>query len=326
MGAAMGKSQEAGSFFQFSEELIPVVQSTIQRPLCSGGLLVDFEADWKDYLRETGLPSYGLDYKNRSNNALEKNTMGFLNARRRVPPAQPRKVLESRELRIPDQYSQDYSDIKKLIEAGNDLTLFLSRDLAKHKRPDIFDFCLNTSGFQHLHFKTGGTKHVLFCMITNSTVFVIQAYLHKSADQQQWVRMEPIEIMHKNWPEEIAYAIVRGLPSEEGEDSIEKRVTLCKDRKNFFTRMKDGTLYSWPGGGINGANENAEDRTNCAKIFSELKSWQQIIENNEARFRDALKWPQASLLWIKAMFDCRKLCIYEATTGVRIAINVQTNG
>jgi hypothetical protein len=177
MGAMMGQSQKAGSFFQFSEGLLPVVQSPVQLPPCSGGMVVDFKADWADYLRETGLPSYGLKSEDEEDEkASKKNTMRFLNARRRIPPAQPRTVLESRELKssIPPQFAQDYLALKEVIEKGGDLKPYLSRRIPNMKRPDKNDPCLNAWGFQHLHFQPHGTDHILFCKITDSAVFAIQ--------------------------------------------------------------------------------------------------------------------------------------------------------
>lgn len=66
----------------------------------------------------------------------------------------------------------------------------------------------------------------------------------------------------------------------------------------------------------------AEDRLNCAKIFSELKYWQEVTEKSEAEVRTALQWPPSQPLWMRMMFDNRSVCIYEATKAIRVAFKL----
>lgn len=326
MGAMMGRSQEAGAYFHFSEELIPTIQapgaSDSFFTAASGNLTIDFKADWADYLRQTGLPSCGLKFKQLQ--TVDENTMRFLNAyNRRIPPSQPRAVHESRELSIPQEYEQDYLALKQLITSGGDLKPYLSRDILKKKRPDKNDGLLNSWGIQHLHFRPEGNGHILFCKITEPNVFAIQVFPHN--DDGLWVKDELIEIMHVNWPEEIANGIVRGLPPEDGHGT-EKRVELRGYNANFITTTKDGTQYLAPGGGLMASGDCAEDRLNCDKIFSELKYWQEVTEKSEAEIRTALNCSPSQPLWMKMMFDNRKFRIYEATMGIRVAFTFSTGG
>jgi hypothetical protein len=326
-GAMMGRAQEVGSYFEFFEALIPTAHVFGGSDSKSGQLLVDFKADWADYLRDAGLPSCGLKFESAARlklktpaRVIEENTMRFLNAYRRIPLAKPRAVHESRELSIPHEFAQDYLALKEIIRTGGDLTPYLSRDILKKKRPDKNDCALNAWGFQHLHFRPEGTSHILFNKITDSSVFAIQAFRHD--DDGLWVKDELIEIMHVNWPEEIAYGILRGLPANEGGHGIDKRVELRGYRANFITTTKDGTQYLAPGGGLMASGDNAEDRLNCAKIFSELKYWQQVTEKSETEIRTVLHWLPSQPLRIKMMFDNRKCCIYEATEAIRVAFKI----
>ena len=107
---------------------------------------------------------------------------------------------------------------------------------------------------------------------------------------------------------------------------LRKRVELRGYNANFITRTKDGTQYLAPGGGLTASGDNAEDRLNCAKIFGELKYWQQVTEKSETEIRTALNCSQSQPLGMKMKFDNRRFCIYEATTGTRITFNARTSG
>ncbi|HWA95099.1 MAG TPA: hypothetical protein VG844_10910 [Terracidiphilus sp.] len=326
-GAMMGQAQEVRSYFEYSDALVPTVQTSDDFPSAAGQLAADFKSDWADYLRHTGLPSYGLEFESAARlklkntaQVVEENTMRFLNAYRRIPLAKPRVVHESRELSIPHEFAQDYMSLKEIITTGSDLKPYLSRDILKKKRPDKNDCALNAWGFQHLHFRPEGTSHILFCKITDSDVFSIQAFPHD--DEGLWVKDELIEIMNVNWPGEIAYGILRGLPANEGGHGTDKRVELRKYNANFITTTKDGTQYLAPGGGLMTSGDNAEDRLNCAKIFSELRYWQQMTERSEAKIRAAFNWHPSWPLRMKIMFDNRNFCIYEATEAIRVAFKI----
>lgn len=213
MAAMLGRGREAGLYFQFSEELIPTIQapgdSDSFSAAASGKLTVDFEADWADYLREIGLPACDLKFD--ESRSLKDNTMRFLNAyNRRIPPPQPRTVHESRELSIPHEYERDYLALKEIIRSGGDLKPYLSRDIIKKKRPDRNDGLLNAWGIQHLHFRPEGTGYLLFCKIAATDLFVIQTLPHDEGGL--WVNEQLLQILHDNWPEEIASGRLRGLP------------------------------------------------------------------------------------------------------------------
>lgn len=321
MAAMLGRGREVGSYFQFSEELIPTIPASGAYDSASVHLAADFKADWADYLREVGLPACDLKFD--ESRSVKENTMRFLNAyNRRIPSAQPRTVRESRELSIPQEYEQDYSVLKEAIRSGDDLRPYLSRDIIKKKRPDRNDGLLNAWGIQHLHFRPEGTGHILFCKITVSNVFAIQVLPHD--EDGLWVNEQLMEILHENWPEEIARGRLHGIPAEA--HATNKRVELRGYNANFITTTKDGTQYLAPGGGLMASGDCAEDRLNCNKIFSELKYWQEVTKKSEAEIRTALNWLSSQPLWMKMMFNNRKFCIFEVTKAIRVAFNVSTGG
>lgn len=133
-----------------------------------------------------------------------------------------------------------------------------------------------------------------------------------------------LEILHENWPEEIASGRVNGIPPEA--HTTNKRVELRGYNANFIITTKDGTQYLAPGGGLLASGDCAEDRLNCRKIFDELNYWQDVTMKSEAEIRTALIFPQSQPLRMKMKFDNRRFCIYEATTATRITFNAWTSG
>jgi hypothetical protein len=178
----LGRSEQRGPFFRFSEVLSPPSPpNDAPSDLCAlaegDDIIADFKSDWAEYLYQFAMPAYGV--KVRRTRTLDDNTMRYLTAYGRIPPPRPRAVHESRELSISKVYRQDYEMLKVLITSGGDLRPYMSRDILKRKRPDKEDRLLNSWGIQHLHFQKAATDDILFCRITESNVFVIQALPHK---------------------------------------------------------------------------------------------------------------------------------------------------
>lgn len=317
MGMLSVRSQEAGSYFQPSKEFIPNVDLLPPEGVDDSETKVkaDFETDWVKFLRTQGLPACGLNYDELR--PPRENTMRFLNAQnRRIPSSVPRVVHESRELLIPEEFRPDYDALLLLIHAGGDLKPYLSRDILKKARPDKNDGLLNSWGIQHLHFRSEGTDQLLFCVIQDQDVFLIQTLPHRA--EHLWVNTQLIQIVHDNWPHLIARGRHSGLSPEHF--SEEKRSSLRAYNANFPVTVVDGTVYLPPAGGIMASGDAQEDLLNCDKIFHELRYWQTMIVENESVIRAALA--ASRNLIVKMAFDNRTCCFYEAALGVRIALNM----
>jgi hypothetical protein len=320
MGMMAARSQQAELYFRPSDTFVAVIEDlTPVAPNVDSAadqIAVDFIADWVAYLRTMGLPACGLKYKN--GRTPEENTMRFLNAyNRRIPAMRPRAVRESRELSIPSEYRQDYEGLLALIKTGGDLKPFLSRDILKKRRSDKNDGLLNSWGIQHLHFRADGADgadQLLFCVITEFDVFVIQTLPHNA--EHLWVNTQLIQIVHDNWPETITRAKHTGLKPEFFPSA--KRHSLRGYNANFPVTVADGTVYLPLAGGMMASGDSAEDRCNCDKIFSELSGWQADISRNAVAIRTALNMPASQELVVRMAFDNRVCCFYEPTRGVRL--------
>ncbi|MGB7586244.1 MAG: hypothetical protein WBM11_15475 [Terriglobales bacterium] len=326
MGAAMGRSERIGTYFNLLRKPSSGVQARAAAAagcdLSSSEVSVDFIGDWSAFLRQKGMPTCGLAYV--QSRTLEDNTMRYLNAHRRIPITAPRTVHESRELSIPQEHKAGYEALKALIRSGGDLRPYLSRDILKKKRPDKNDRLLNSWGIQHLHFRplpAEGTLYILLCRITDTDVFVIQALPH-GHDHDAWVvDTSLLQILHDNWPEEITAGKCRGIRGEAAPSS--ERLALRNKNANFATTMTDGTLYLAPGGGLMASGDCFEDRSNCDKMFAELAYWQDVVKSNAAHFRAALNWPPSKELSIRMMFEDRDCWFCEPTTGSAISLTIE---
>lgn len=227
----------------------------------------------------------------------------------------PRMVHESRELSVPYEYRLNYEKLVALIEAGGDLKPYLSRHILKKKRPDKNDPLLNSWGIQHLHFRNEGSDQLLFCVIAESDVFVIQTLPHN--EEYLWVNTQLVEILHRNWPKLILRAKHNGLRPEA--ISAAKRHSLRSCNANFPITVADGTVYLPLAEGTMASGESIEDWVNCDKIFSELEYYQNIVVQNALAIRTALNMPASQKLVVRMAFDNRVCCLYEPTRAIRIS-------
>ena len=237
-------------------------------------------------------------------------------------PRRPRVVHESRELRSQGigQHATDYLALKKLIGEGGDLTPYLSRDVLR-SRAEKNDKTLNSWGLHHLHFRPGGTYDVLFVRITDSAVFVVKFLPHGSGHRETWVDPSLLRILHDNWPETAATRELRGIMPEPL--NSDQRIALRKNNVNFAVAMQDGAAHVGAEVGITAAGRCIQDLLDCDRIFAELDRWQQLVEENEAAIRSALKLPPPEKLWIRMKFEEDGCWLYEAVRNVRIALHPQ---
>jgi hypothetical protein len=316
MGMMAARSQEAGPYFRLSDNFVPMLDRLASEEFnakpAPDQIDADFKNDWVGYLRTTGLPACGLKYKEKL--SPEDNTIRFLNAySRRIPPAKPRTVHPSKELVIPLQFQQDYEALVMLLKTGGNLKPYLSRQIVKRKRPDWNDGLLNSWGIQHLHFRSEGTDHLLFCVITDTDVYLIQVLPHV---EEEWINTQLIQILHDNWPQTIVRANNRLMKPEAF--TTAKRQLLRSYNANFAVTVADGTVYLPLAGGTTASGDSIEDHYNCRKIFDELKFWQETVASNVLAIRSSLNMSDLKKLTVHMAFDNRICCFYEPTRATRI--------
>ena len=188
----------------------------------------------------------------------------------RIIDKKPRTVLESRDLSVPQVYQSAYQAIISDIENGKDLKKYQSRNL---KKLDYDDDMLSHWGIQHFHLgqdlEDDGyvkrTGDLMFIHFSGTNAHILGLFNHGS-----WVDLDIIEILHENWPQELA--VFKSGSNATPLTELEYK-TLRKKHANANVTVKDGTEYLCPGMGV---------AANGAPVFAVLNSDKAIYMFNRA--------------------------------------------
>ena len=181
-----------------------------------------------------------------------------------------RAVSEANRLVVPEAYRTAYEDIVGSIKAGRCLKKYQSRKL---KNLHYDDDMLSHWGIQHLHLNqcveqdgfVKRTGDLLFIHFSDSEAHVLGIFDHGA-----WCDLDLIQIMHNNWPEQLAIFKSNGnaVPLTE-----EQYKTLRKKHANANVTVSDGTEYICPGMGV---------AANGAPLYAVLNSDKVIFMFNRA--------------------------------------------
>jgi hypothetical protein len=172
----------------------------------------------------------------------------FQHLRKRIE-TRPRRFLESAELatqiqKLSQPLADGFDAIRLDVEAGNDLTKYMSRAWDDSERPDGMYLEWNIH-----HFHLGGpnvqadghvprTSDLLFCIVTGDGVYGIQISTHKGSFSRQAI----FDIAYKNWPSVFDRS---KIPFASGLSHIptdEERNALRKSNINVLTVAPDGAV------------------------------------------------------------------------------------
>ncbi len=188
----------------------------------------------------------------------------------RIIDKKPRAVLEPKNLAVPHTYLAAYQEIISDIENGEDLKKYQSRNL---KKLDYDDDMLSHWGVQHFHLgqtlENDGyvkrTGDLLFIHFSGTNAHILGFFNHGS-----WIDLDIIEILHENWPQELA--VFKSGSNATPLTELEYK-TLRKKHANVNITVKDGTEYLCPGMGVT---------ANGAPMFAVLNSGTVIFMFNRA--------------------------------------------
>jgi len=205
----------------------------------------------------------------------------YLNALRRRIPARPRNIFRSREFQCPDHLKKGLELLEKKVLSGDNLNPHLSRQIVNLKFDDAL---LNDWYIHHFHLGTDfmanglieGTKIVLFARVTNEFFYEICM-----AGHDNWVDLNLIEILHRNWPDSISQfrnQSIAGLTHEFDSHGIKR---LRKARINVgMLKTTDGTFYAQPGGGYSFSGMSTAVVMQFNKQVHELRRLEKFIRKN----------------------------------------------
>jgi hypothetical protein len=184
--------------------------------------------------------------------------LAYFNRQARHVTATPRVVHQPPGFSVPPKF-KGYEDavaaIRKAIVAGVDITPRMSRKL---QRWDYVDGMLADFGIQHLHLGTTLDADGFYAQgvpLLYVRFDEANAYFLIVADHGEWANVDLIEIIHANWPGSIERCRIQHGRSGSGNVSDQERMAARQHGIDVKIKMKDGTVYSPPGGGFSASGD-----------------------------------------------------------------------
>ncbi len=259
------------------------------------GINIDanFEEDYKQFVLLSIQKYFNIDLNNKNYSYLKELKphdlyFKYLSDSKRIPPANPRKVHLSKELKDNKLYKIYQNSIENIIsnfEQGNTIRPFLNKDV-KHifKQNCPKDYLLNDWDLYHLHlgkleknakFCTR-TKDVLFCRITPTDVYLIQILNHSKSS---FACRKLLTILRDNWIEQYNVHKLNGILS------IEKEFSDCEYRELRETGITtilniDGEYCFSPNMGIASSGDSSKDVQIAMRQLNTLNILQKHILDN----------------------------------------------
>lgn len=271
-------------------------------------ITADFRADLRAHidvqLRGMGYaPKAAGDARRRPPEYL----MLLLRLLRRVPAAQPRRVVQAREFAVPAYHAAGFQALARAIESGATLRPWLSALVRKiNERDELLD----DWGIHHFHLGNAShekrpafvarTDEVAFAVVRPDTVYFLTATSHDPETAPLvWTQTELVDIVHCNWP---ALIKTPGMPSHGRVLTAEDHARFREHRVNAGVTVSDGTVYYPPGGGIMSNGDGATDYMYQMQLLRQLDYLEAAVQQQEAQIRAMLGVRGDVELALKARF------------------------
>jgi hypothetical protein len=270
----------------------------------------DFEKDWIEITkREMEYMGYLLPY---SISDSEIPSLYFNALKRRIPLI-PRKTYKAASFKCIPEFENGMKGLEDKIRKGEDLNVYLSRQLPN---PKYNDMLLNDWGLHHFHLGEGineqgmieGTDPVLVALVTGDSFYIIDFVKHKPI--KDWANKKFVEIIHQNWPEIIKHKRTKQSFSVDLADTV-KHHELRSAHVNALITMDDGATYSLGGYFADGTSVSVRMMTDDAYML--VRFWEGRLRDNINVFAEELK-AKGVILPIDLRF---KLCMLNNTFWIR---------
>lgn len=233
--------------------------------------------------------------------------MFLLRLLRRIPAAQPRRVVQAREFAVPPAHVAGYQTLARAIESGTPLRPWLSTLVRKLNGRDEL---LDDWGIHHFHLGIAShekraafvarTDEVPFAVVRPDAVYFLTATSHDPETAPLvWTQTELVDIVHCNWP---ALIKTPGMPSHGRVLTAEDHARFRERRVNAGVTVSDGTVYYPPGGGIMSNGDGATDYVYQMQLLRQLDDLEAAVQQREAQIRAMLGVRGDVELALKARF------------------------
>ena len=198
------------------------------------------------------------------------------------------KELAARLLTAPPSEANAIARTRAAVEAGDDLNLFLSRQIWDDQAFEKTDPMLDDMGIYHFHMGEGFTKGVVtrsgplvFGNVTSEAVYLIGIYDHKRFGDEDAFR-----VAQRNWPH--LFKRFR-LPSGPSNVTPEQRRIIRKRGGNAPIDDDQGNSYLPPGGGVNPAGFSILVVIEADRLIHRLKWGEQWCSMNAEAIASAVE-------------------------------------
>ncbi|MEE9654116.1 hypothetical protein V4836_08085 [Kluyvera ascorbata] len=247
----------------------------------------------KNYIKNE-LAKFGHRYN--ENLRWEENLLVTYSLNRKIPSAIPRAVIELPDIIVPPHLIDGYNSLKRRIIKGSSIRGHLSTTSAKFK---FHDLLLNYWNIHHLHlsdvkYNNGfyeRTGYVVFCVIYDNAVIIIDIMPHPTAQNDGWFNIELIEKIHLLIPEVIDEFKTSHLTGHIL--TATERKALHTKHMNYAMRLKDGTVYTLNGVMSNG--ESFKDTLRLMHLKSNIAYLDSVVRDNISEFEKTLNTTDCEL-------------------------------
>lgn len=257
-------------------------------------IYANFEEDYKQFVLLSIQKNFNIDFDNKNYAYLkslkpQELYFRYLADSKRIPPAIPRKVHISKELKenkLYETYKNSIENIINIFEQGNSIKPFLNKDV-KHifKQNCPKDYLLNDWDLYHLHLGKLEqnakfclrTKYVLFCRITQTDVYMIQILDH--CEESSFACRKLLTILRDNWVEQYNVQKLNDVIGLEREFSDSEYRRLRESGITTILNI-DGDICISPNIGIASSGDSSKDVQIAMRHFHTLNFLQKHILNN----------------------------------------------
>lgn len=243
-------------------------------------LVIDFEKDWRDFIKKQLNLLFFLKEEDINNLTEENIAHVYFELKNRLIPEGQRNVHFSKEFSCHSSIRLGLDNLVDNIQLGKDLTPHLSRQI---KNLNTVDGLLNDWGIHHLHLgieiETDGfakRRGELLYVFFNDT----DAYLIQIMDHHSFSKKELLRILHKNWPSLIDRYLLKGITSFSPNPTDNEIRELRDAGITALIQIEEGAVYAPAGGGINSAGTSTRAIMVSDRYYNQINLYEQHIKEN----------------------------------------------
>jgi len=245
--------------------------------------------------------------------------------KRNIKP-QPRNILKASDFNCPTDLIPGLDNLERKIISGDDLKPHLSKSV--FTQYEGTDYLLNDWGVHHLHLgitiENGFVKRtnsVLFCIVTENTIYFITIKEHK-----KWHEQDILKTVYINWVELIEPFIMNGVISVVNKPTDDNVKSLRYGHIMYPIEIDTGVVIYPPGGGYTTdgtSNEVVKKVFSSMRIITNFEEKIKANENNIRRYIIKKNKTPAKTMKFKLEFKNDNMIAYEVYSKVLIPYDAE---